>query len=290
MKKLWYRLLHGSASLLGDWVFWLVSRLIAVGYFCCSPKRKHSLHLYRTLYPRRNRLFHLWCTFRQYQQFTTIHYDRFLTARGRQPRCISSGWPRLEEAISSTGAILLMSHLGNWEMAARILRAQKSDAHMLLYMGIKEKEGVEALQKEYLRRSGVRIIGVTSGHSSPFAVVEGIRFLRQGGLVSLSGDIIHRSDQKTVSIPFLGQRVRLPLTPYVLAFASGAPLFVFFAFRIGKNSYHFSLQGPITMNGGGRADRDEAVKQAARQYGRLLEEALRRHPSQWYHFDRFLEE
>jgi len=284
----WYTILQKCGGLFGGWLFVLVSRLIAAGYFCVPGRRRESLRLFAALYPEKNRLFHLFCVFRQFQNFTTIHYDRFLTARGIQPHCTSEGREQLEEVIGGRGAVLLMSHLGNWEMAAHLLKKQNNTARMLLYMGVKEKEGVERLQKEELQRAGITIIGVDRSGGSPFSAVEGIQALRAGGLVSMSGDIIRQQDQQTVTVPFLGHEVQIPRAPYVFALVSGAPLFAFFAFRTGRNSYHLTLEGPIIIPPHARNNRQQAIAAAACQYAGLLEQAVRQHPCQWYHFERFL--
>ena len=141
-----------------------------------------------------------------------------------------------------------MSHLGNWEMAAMLLKQQKENLPLLLYMGVKEKEGVERMQKDNLRNSGVTIIGADQNDNSPFSAVEGIRFLQAGGLVSMAGDIVWRSDQRKVRVTFLGHDAYLPEAPFIFALVSGAPLFVFFAFRSSKNSYHFTLSDPIPIH------------------------------------------
>ncbi len=288
MKGFWYRLLLASGRLLGSWLYILVSRIIATGYFCFSDRTKESLRFYAALYPQQGQLYLYWCVFRQFQNFTTIHVDRFLTTGGMAPRFTSTDQNKLDEVIGGQGAILLMSHIGNWEMAAQLLKKQKSDLKMLLYMGIKEKEGVEAIQKEELRRAGITIIGVEQEGGSPFAAIEGIRCLRNGGLVSMTGDILWQKEQRWITVNFLGHEVRLPEAPYVFALVSGAPLFAFFAFRTGRNSYHFSLEGPISVQAGSRTDRKAAIAGAADQYAALLEQAVRKHPCQWYHFDRFL--
>jgi predicted LPLAT superfamily acyltransferase len=292
MKKqgFWYGFLQRSANICGPWLFIVVSRIIAAGFFIFSffGRVRESRRFYAALYPDQGRLYHLWCTFKQYQNFTTIHFDRFLSTRKTPVTFTSEGREKLEAVIGSQGGILLMSHLGNWELAAHLLKQQKKDLQMLLYMGIKEKEGIERMQKEELRRAGVRIIGVEQDDGSPFSAVEGIRSLQNGGLVSMTGDIVWREDQKTVAVTFLGHEVQLPEAPYVFALVSGAPLFAFFAFRTGINSYHFTLEGPIVLPPHSRKDRKAAITQAAQQYADLLENALREHPCQWYHFDRFL--
>jgi len=289
MNGLWYRLLVRISRLCGSWLFVVISRIIATGYFVFSRRVPESRRFYAALYPQRGKLYHLWCTFKQYQNFTTIHFDRFLAGQAKSATFTSTGWERLEAVIGHQGGILLMSHLGNWEMAATLLKQQREDLQLLLYMGVKEKEGVERLQKEDLRKSGVTIIGADPEDNSPFSAVEGIGFLRAGGLVSMAGDIVWRSNQRKVRVTFLGHDAYLPEAPFIFALVSGAPLFAFFAFRTGKNSYHFSLSDPIAIQPESRRDRTDAISRAAQQYADLLEQSLRQHPFEWYHFDRFIE-
>jgi len=283
-----YRLLALTGRLFGAWFFVFISRTIAAGYFVFSRKVPESRRFYAALYPCRSSWYHRLCTFRQYQNFTTIHLDRFLVARSQATTFTSRGWEKLEAVIGSKGGILLMSHLGNWEMAAHLLKQQKEGLKMLLYMGVKEKEGVERMQKEELRRAGVTIIGVDKEEESPFSVVDGIRFLQAGGLISLSGDIVWHEKQRQVRVTFLGHDAYLPAAPYIFALVSGAPLFAFFIFRTGRNAYCFTLSDPIVIQSNSRQDRENAITRAAQQYADLLEKALREHPREWYHFDRFI--
>lgn len=289
MNSFWYTFLVKIAGLCGPWLFVVTSRIIAAGFFVLSPRRvEESRRLYAALYPGKGRLSHLWFTFRQYQNFTSIHLDRFLAAQAKPAVFTSQGLEQLEAVIGRQGGILLMSHLGNWELAASMLKKQRKDLQLLLYMGVKEKEGVERQQKDDLRRSGVRIIGVTKEDTSPFASVAALQFLRAGGLVSMAGDIVWRDDQRKVRVTFLGHNAYLPEAPFILALLSGSPLFVFFAFRTGKNQYQCTLSDPIPLLATTRAKRPAAIAYAAQQYADLLERELRQHPFEWYHFEQFI--
>lgn len=288
MNSFWYNLLTTATRICGSWLFIVVSRIIAAGYFMFSRQTAESRRFYALLFPGTSRLHHNWCTFKQYQNFTTIHFDRFLGARSQPARYTSRGWEKLDKVIGKQGGILLMSHHGNWEMAATLLKQQRDDLRLLLYMGVKEKEGVERLQKEDLQTAGVTIIGVEQESNSPFTAVEGIRFLQTGGLVSMTGDVVWRSDQRKVAVNFLGGQAFLPEAPFIFAMVSGAPLFAFFAFRTGRNNYHITLSEPIAITPESRQDRAGAITRAAQQYADLLQQALREHPFEWYHFDRFV--
>jgi predicted LPLAT superfamily acyltransferase len=289
MSNFWYIVIAKAADLCGSWLFTGVARCIAAGYFLFSWRRvAESRRFYNALFPGRGVLFHLGCTFRQYQNFTTIHFDRFLKERTGDVTYCSVGLQKLDEVIGRQGGILLMSHLGNWEMAAALLQKERQDMQLLLYMGVKDKEGVERLQKERLRRSGVTIIAVDKADNAAFSAVAGIQFLRAGGLVSMAGDIVWRNDQRKVRVDFLGHDAYLPEAPFVFSLVAGAPLFVFFAFRTGTNSYEFILSGPITITAPSRSNRRDAISRAAQQYADLLEKSLRQHPFEWYHFNRFI--
>jgi len=288
MKIDYHQILVWAARLFGSWIFVLVSRTIATGYFLFSPRVKESRRLYAALFPLRSRWYHLWCTFKQYQNFTTIHFDRFLDNHGRPPVFTCRGGAPLENILAPSGAILLMSHLGNWEMAARLLMQQRRDLRLLLYMGVKEQEGVERTQKEELIRAGVTIIGTNQGSASPFAAIEGVRMLRGGGLVSMTGDRVWRADQRRIAVTFLDGAASIPEAPFIFALVSGAPIFAFFAFRTGTNSYGFTVSEPIFIPPVRRTERNKALAEAAQQYANLLEAALRAHPFEWYHFDCFL--
>jgi len=278
------------SRLIGPWFFAGVARCIAAGYFLLSAKVRESCRLYAILFPQRGRWFHRWCAFRQYQNFTTIHFDRFLTNHYCPPTCDREGAEALEARIGHGGAVLLMSHLGNWEMAARMLMRRGHETPLLLYMGVKDKEGVERTQKEELRQAGGTILGIDRGAASPFTAVEGLRMLRQGGLVSMTGDMVWRTDQRRAPVTLLGHAALVSEAPFVFALVSGAPIFVFFAFRTGRNRYKLAFSEPIWVQSRGRGERQRVIAEAAQQYADLLENALRAHPCEWYHFDRFLHE
>ncbi len=288
MKGFWYIFLERIPGNIGSWIFFIASKSIAAGYFLFSKNVRESRRFYRLLYPEKSSFHHRLCTFRQYQNFTTIHYDRFLAGKGMKTVFQSDGLEKLELVQHHKGAILLMSHFGNWEIAAHLLRQQQTQSNILLYMGIKEKEGVEALQKEQLKDSGVKIIGVPRDGGSPFDALEGIRFLQDGGIVSMTGDIIWRSDQRSIQVNFMGGKAVLPQAPYIFAMVSGAPILCFFSFRVGKNKYTFRFAEPIYIHPKNRKDRTKLIQEAAQQYADLLEKELRAHPLQWYHFDRFV--
>jgi len=290
MRKFLYKSVIFISKNLGLWVFVIYAWIVATGFFLLFPLRVgNSVKLYRALYPDRNRLFHLRCAWRQFHNFADVFMDRFVLQDSDDITFTSAGCEHLEQSIDDgKGGILLMSHMGNWDVAAHLLKRKVNRIRLLLYMGVKQKEQIEQIQKESLSQSGIQIIGVEQDGGSPVDILEGIKFIESGGVVSLTGDLVWNKDQRTVPVKFLGREILLPEAPHLFALLSGAPLFIFFAFRTGKNQYHFSMSAPIALDCNSREERAGAIRKSAQQYASILEATLRNYPLQWYHFKPFL--
>lgn len=290
MKELFYRSIIVLSKIFGLWVFIMFAWIVSTGFFLFFPSRVIvGIRFYQALFPNRSWAYHLWCTWRQYHNFIYNFLDRFLPQDFGDISYSSEGWEYLEEAVKNkTGGIILMSHMGNWEIAARLLKRKIKGTRLLLYMGIRHKEQIERTQKNSLSQSGIRIIAVNKNGGSPFDIIEGLKFLRKGGLVSLAGDIIWRGDQRIIPVRFLGHKVYLPEAPHIFALLSGAPLFIFFSFRTGREHYHFTISKPKYVKADSRFEKKEAIRKSAQEYADLLDQTIRQYPMQWYHFEHFL--
>lgn len=292
MRERFYQCLSFCSGLLGPGFFLFIARCIAGGYFVLFPKRTAaSARFYRALFPERGRLYHYWCAWRQFSSFTSVFLDRHLLQHGESVSYTFEGRRHLLEIMKEKkGGILLMTHLGNWEVGARLLRQSIPDLRLMLYVGQRAKDQIERLQKKDLAADGITVLAVDQEGGSAFDLVEGIRFLRSGGFVSMAGDMIWRADQRAVTARFLDHHVCLPEAPHMMALVAGVPLFVFFALSKGRQSYHFSVSPPIHVTAEKRRERREAIRKSVQAYADLMERHLRRSPFEWYHFKPFLGE
>jgi len=283
---LYYRGLTWASRWCGLWFFQAGAWCVATCYFLLFPQRvAASAAFYRVLRPGRGRWFYLGCVWKQFHRFTGVFLDRFLLQTGQALTFTYDGLEHLDTALDQGGGgIILMSHVGNWEIAAHVLKRHRSDMSLLLYMGEKQKEQIEKLQKQNLAESGVRIIVAGAAAGTPFDTVEGIQHLKKGGLVSLAGDMVWHAAQRTVPVRFLGHRVDVPAGPHVFAMVAGVPLFHFFSYRTGPRSYHFTTKAPIYVNPASRSERQAAIQASAQAYADRLEEFVRQHPFEWFHF------
>jgi predicted LPLAT superfamily acyltransferase len=287
---MFYRILPFLAQTFGVWAFDLIAKGIAAGYFLFAPRRVMvSVRFYRALFPQRTRAYHLWCTWKQFQNFTSVYLDRYRFHKFGDISYTNEGWEHVENALDrKTGGIVLMSHLGNWEIAAHLMKQKREQMPLILFMGQRVKADIERIQKEDLRRRGIHIVAAEKNWGTSFDLLEGLRFIQAGGLVSMTGDQIWDPRQRAVSVSMLGHEVRLPETPHLLAMLSGAPLIVFFSRRTGKKRYHLKMSEPQYIEKAPRRHRTEAIRKSAQGYADLLEAHLRCNPFEWYHFEQFL--
>ena len=276
MRERFYRLLSSASRYLGPGFFLLIARGIAGGYYLLFPNRTAaSVRFYRVLFPGRHLFFHLACAWRQFHNFTVLFLDRHLLQSGGAIDYTFSGRDHLLTALEhGSGGILLMSHLGNWEIGARLLRRDIPQLPLMLYVGQRAKDQIERLQKQDLMASGVRVLAVDQAGGSAFDLVEGVTFLRSGGFVSMAGDMIWQADQRAVTVRFLDHWVRLPEAPFMLALAIKVPVYVFFAASRGPQAYHFSVSPPVHVTAEHRSLRHEAIRKAAQVYARRMESQM----------------
>lgn len=292
MKTLFYHFLILLSRFLGDWFFALVAGGIAAGYYILFPKRVATgVRFYRALFPERPQFFYLWCTFKQYLKFTTVFLDRYRVRARQDITFASEGGEHIDRVLArKTGGILVMSHLGNWDAAAHLLKKEWPDLKLLMYMGKRARDQIESLQKQGLMDSGIRIVAVDPEDSSPLDILEGVRFIENGGLVLMAGDVIWNAEQRYLPARFLGHDIRLPMAPHMLGLLTGAPVFYFFAFRLSDKQYQFYLSPPRFLKTAARKERNAVLQASAQDYADALESALRAHPFEWYHFEPFLQD
>ncbi len=295
MKDAFYKALIILSRRSGLWVMRFFTWWIATGYFVLFPKRLAvSLRFYRAVFPDKGIFHALCCSWQQYHNFSRNFLDRVKLFHDKDMtrNYTSEGFDLLEEAVNSkTGGVILMSHTGNWEVAAHRLKAKGRDnprMKLLLYMGEKNKEQIEKTQKESLARSGVRIIAVGEDGGSPADILDGVQFLKEGGLVSLTADRVWQEKQRSVAVRFSGHEARLPEAPFIFALLSGSPLFIFFTFRTGKDTYHCQILPLDYVKVENRKERGAAIRKAAQAYAESLEEMVRQHPGEWFHFEQFI--
>jgi predicted LPLAT superfamily acyltransferase len=282
--RLGYRLLGFAYRVFGYGMVAAFARFISLYYwFFLRRTVASSVDFYAALNPDETPRDHRRRARAQFRSFTTVFVDRFLLESGHHDR-FSLTHDGLDGIIAAARdkkpCILWMAHLGNWEVAAHCLK--RFDIPLTLVIGKYEGERIEPLQRDRLAAQRVRLVAVED--DSSFGVVEVVKSLRAGDLVTISGDRLFSEKQRSIAVDFLGHACRVPVGPYVLAGLTGAPLVPAFGLREGRLRYRFVALRPRSVDFTSREGRDAAMAAAAQSCFDDLASMARRYPDQWYNF------
>jgi len=184
----------------------------------------------------------------------------------------------LERLPRDRGVVVLTSHFGSWEIAARLM--QRFGRQVNVVMAREANPSVEAFQSALRARSGLRVI---HSDSSPFASLNMLQALRRGEVVAIQMD---RSGpgQVTRPIEFFGAPASFQYGPFALARIAEVPLWPVFAARVGVRHYRIMPESLRTI----ARDASEAQTIAVmRDVVRSFEHHVRAHPHQWFQFKPF---
>ncbi len=221
--------------------------------------------------------------FRHLRTFAQVTADRVFLVRGQLGSfqvVRQGGEPLAELHAAGRGGILVLSHLGSWE----VLRLQAGQVQLpvsvLSYQGNSPAvaSALHALDPGLARQ----LVEIRPGDPSFIFEVE--ERIRRGELVGTMGDRVG-FDGKAVEVPFLGRLARFPTGPYLLAAVLGCPVFLAFGLYEPPDRYHVVYEpfaDKITLPRG--PERGAALREAVTRYVARLEAHCRAHPWNWFNF------
>ncbi|OQY17932.1 MAG: lipid A biosynthesis acyltransferase [Desulfobacteraceae bacterium 4572_35.1] len=180
------------------------------------------------------------------------------------------------------GMILLMSHVGCWQLAMSAMGALNEPIHMLMHGHASsfERHDYEKEGGEIKEESPYRVIDPQGYLGGAF---EMLAVLKHGGILSVMGDRVPEHEKNRVHVSFLGQQVALPMSAYHLASATGAPIVVITSRKCAETHYEMVVADVIEVPQGlGR--RPSAFTPYAQRYAAILEDYCQDNPYQFFNF------
>ena len=221
---------------------------------------------------------------RQTNMFAHVYVDRVKLLSGGLDRfkVQVSGADLIErQHAAGRGGILVGAHFGSFEVL-RAFDRTLPDLRVRYLMYPEHATVSTGLLNQLNPSVADRIISLQDGQTAMLQVFEA---LNEGEFVAFLGDrLVDPSIRGQIQVPFLGDTINVPTSPYIAAIAARVPLFFCTAPRLGKD--HYAIEFSMLYDGSPveRAERGERIAALAGSYAAKLEAMCRRHPFNWFNF------
>ncbi|MFC1840353.1 lipid A biosynthesis acyltransferase [Thermodesulfobacteriota bacterium] len=185
----------------------------------------------------------------------------------------------LKDLVSSgRGIILLIAHVGCWQVALPALNYLKTRVHMVIH---REEGDIDRHYFEH--RSTESPFGIIDPEGYLGGSLEMINVLKKGEVLCVMGDRVLGNPKNTVSVDFLGEEALFPFSAFKVASATGAPVVILFTRKKSMDSFGIDLAKVINVPENlGRSG--EKFKPYVSEFVEVLEKYTEEHPFQFFNF------
>jgi predicted LPLAT superfamily acyltransferase len=219
---------------------------------------------------------------RHFFTFASCALDRvFLLGGGRDQLDVEEHrhGPILEIAREG-GCILLVSHIGSFE-ALRVNGTQDHSLSVRVLMDRAHNPMVTQMLEALNPVLAANVIDAST--RGPDLVLQLKQALSEGHVIGIMGDRL-REDEPATEVDFLGGRIRLPSSPWILAGVLGVPVLLGFGLYRGGRRYdcHYEVfERQVLLS---RRERGAAVQACAQRYADRLAHYAKSAPYNWFNF------
>lgn len=220
-----------------------------------------------------------------HRQFGQMMFDRFRFFKngGKGYAVRREGEDQIRAlAYSGNGLVIGGSHIGSMEMAGYMMGLKEVPVNAIVYGG--ENAYLQGHRQSVLGEGGVTMIPFADDMSHLFSAKAA---LDRGECVSMPCDRLFGS-QKCMEMEFLGAKAKFPIGAFALAAQLEKEMSLLFCMKEGRRVYNV-ITRHITVDREGKGSRTVASELLA-EYVKVLEEIVRRYPTQWFNFYDFWNE
>jgi predicted LPLAT superfamily acyltransferase len=179
------------------------------------------------------------------------------------------------------GALVIVAHLGNVDIARAMLDPQTRD-RLLILVHTRHAENYNKVLREFAPAAGLNTFQVSE--LGPETAISLQQRIEQGDWVVIAGDRTPVMSQgRTVEADFLGQKAAFSAGPYILASLLECPVYLLFCLREGDH-YRLSFEKFSDRIELPRAERGQRLQEYAAKFAARLQDYALRDPYQWYNF------
>ena len=261
-----------------DFALWLGRQLGRVWYYVDFEHRKVAIRNLRTAFGQEKSAGEIrGIAGRTFQNLGMMAFEFF-----RIPRMDMKRFKKkvkiegLEEALAllekKKGALLLISHFGNWELMG-LMSKVIGNPIMVIAKPMKKNQWVDQFITKIRNASGLEVISTVNASRKV------IRALSQNRVV---GILIDQRAKRSEGVwaDFFGRKA--PTTPglAVLAMKTGAPVLPVFMVRDGFHTHRLLVKEPLELIHTGDIKKD--VEANTQLFNHHLESMIRQYPDQWF--------
>ena len=186
------------------------------------------------------------------------------------------GRENLDEALKrGKGVIALSAHSGNYELGGAVIS-------LLGYrLNVVALDHDNKLINDFFigqrARTGVQVISLKAALRSCFEALDRCEVL------ALLGD--RDFSNHGIVTDFFGKKTMIPKGPAAFSVKTGAPIVPGFLLRMPDDTFELRFDKPVSYRATGDRETDE--KEVTGLCVKVIEDYIRRYPSQWYMFRRF---
>ena len=186
------------------------------------------------------------------------------------------GKGNFDEALRrGKGVIALTAHLGNYELGGAIVALC---GYPLNAVALDHQN--KFVNNFFIRQRRIAKINVIQ---MGVALKKCYECLTKGQVLALLGD--RDFSNHGIRVNFFGKDSSIPKGPAILSLRTGASIVPAFIIRLPDDTFQFTFEKPIPYNTTDGFEDD--VRRITESYVKVIEEYVRRYPSQWFMFRRF---
>lgn len=205
--------------------------------------------------------------------------DRFALAAGYSDIAMDiQGYEVLANlAHQNKGFIILTAHAGNWQIAMTALGGLNRTVHLMM-----RPEDNTAVKKNLNIDTEDNTIRIISTNDPLNSVIEAMKVIKQGNIVSIMGDRTYGFSAKEAD--FLGGSVSFPYGAFSLASALQCPVVVLLSAKVSTNKYVVDVSQVINPPAGVRGQKEQEIEKALQTFADILQQYVTSYPYQWFAF------
>lgn len=257
----------------------VASLLADIQYFISKKDRenvrKNLRHIYQTSHSLNKETKDVFRNFGKYL-VDFLWMDKHLNQQFISEKIKFEGLGNLERAYQEEkGVLLLTAHIGSWELGAAILSQIGYPISAIALEHANER--IDALFNQQRLKQGVEIVPVHEASRLSLKALNKCRCLA----IACERDFTGHG----LKMPFLGKEVKIPKGPALFSAKTGAPIIPTFLIRQPDDTFCFKIFPAINFE---KKDvkmlSNEKLREMIQPYIKVIEEEIRKEPSQWLMF------